>query len=425
MNLETVGSKSDGIVTKNGASNITIDKLKIRTTGSSADGINVGKESNGTIVTVGDNADIDTKGMGVRANSSANGAGENLIVIGKSAFITSRENGSNTEFGSYEFGTGYAVYAGNTNSAATGEARVVLGDNSTITSLGNNAHAVYANKGGVIELGSTTITATGTGSHGIYAEAGSKKVAGVTATVGSKVYLAGDTAITIDRNGTKFAIYAKGVDSLVSSSDRLSGSDTSGIFTIDGNLKADNKGTVDLRMTDGSSFTGMATSNQYDSSGVANTTTDGIINLSISGANSVWNMTENSVVSDLTLTGATLKYVEPADLTDPTAFVPKNLIVAGNYASNNGVLVLNTVLEDDTSATDKLIVKGDTSGHTDVKIVNIGGNGALTTQVLKLFRLKVTLSVRSAIASVSLRARLTTSYVQVALSPAPMRITGI
>ncbi|MCP5586703.1 autotransporter outer membrane beta-barrel domain-containing protein, partial [Klebsiella pneumoniae] len=86
------------------------------------------------------------------------------------------EAGSNLEFLGRELGTGYAVYAGNTNSAATGDARVVIGDNSTIVANGGSAHAVYANKGGIIELGSTNIRAEGTTAHGIYAEAGSKKV---------------------------------------------------------------------------------------------------------------------------------------------------------------------------------------------------------------------------------------------------------
>ena len=58
---------------------------------------------------------------------------------------------------------------------SNGDARVVIGDNSTIVANGGSAHAVYANKGGIIELGSTNIRAEGTTAHGIYAEAGSKR----------------------------------------------------------------------------------------------------------------------------------------------------------------------------------------------------------------------------------------------------------
>ncbi|MCP6253328.1 hypothetical protein NL454_28220, partial [Klebsiella pneumoniae] len=81
----------------------------------------------------------------------------------------------------------------------------------------------YANKGGIIELGSTNIRAEGTTAHGIYAEAGSKKVGGATVTAGSQVYLGGDTTINVVSDGRKFALYAKGADSQISSSDRLSG----------------------------------------------------------------------------------------------------------------------------------------------------------------------------------------------------------
>lgn len=54
------------------------------------------------------------------------------------------------------------------------------------------------------------------------------------------------------------------------------------------------------------------------------------------------------------------------------------LVVNGNYQGNGGHLHLNTVLNDDNSVTDKLIVKGNTSGTTGVSITNAGGSGAQT-----------------------------------------------
>ncbi|MED9501632.1 autotransporter outer membrane beta-barrel domain-containing protein, partial [Escherichia marmotae] len=47
-------------------------------------------------------------------------------------------------------------------------------------------------------------------------------------------------------------------------------------------------------------------------------------------------------------------------------FTPATLTINGNYTANNGLLVMRTELGDDNSATDKLIVKGNTSGHTRV-----------------------------------------------------------
>ncbi|SFB09914.1 autotransporter family porin [Citrobacter amalonaticus] len=55
------------------------------------------------------------------------------------------------------------------------------------------------------------------------------------------------------------------------------------------------------------------------------------------------------------------------------AFTPTTLTIAGNYAGNNGLLALRTVLGDDLSATDKLVVRGDTSGTTRVSVTNAGG----------------------------------------------------
>ncbi|KPR40700.1 hypothetical protein AN672_30880, partial [Citrobacter freundii] len=48
------------------------------------------------------------------------------------------------------------------------------------------------------------------------------------------------------------------------------------------------------------------------------------------------------------------------------------LIVEGNYHGNNGHINFDTVLGDDRSATDKLIVKGDTTGNTQVSVTNAG-----------------------------------------------------
>ncbi|WP_080413210.1 autotransporter outer membrane beta-barrel domain-containing protein [Burkholderia ubonensis] len=55
------------------------------------------------------------------------------------------------------------------------------------------------------------------------------------------------------------------------------------------------------------------------------------------------------------------------------------LTVTGDYAGNDGRLVMNTALGDSSSVTDLLHVQGSTSGNTGVQIVNAQGLGALTT----------------------------------------------
>ncbi|APY61983.1 AIDA autotransporter [Salmonella enterica subsp. enterica serovar Hillingdon str. N1529-D3] len=59
------------------------------------------------------------------------------------------------------------------------------------------------------------------------------------------------------------------------------------------------------------------------------------------------------------------------------------LYVDGNYTGNGGSLYLNTVLGDDDSATDKLVITGDASGTTDLYINGIG-SGAQTTNGIEV-----------------------------------------
>lgn len=60
------------------------------------------------------------------------------------------------------------------------------------------------------------------------------------------------------------------------------------------------------------------------------------------------------------------------------------LTVAGNYIGNGGTLEIETVLGDDTSSTDLLVVTGDTSGSTNVRVLNLGGTGAQTNEGIKI-----------------------------------------
>lgn len=70
---------------------------------------------------------------------------------------------------------------------------------------------------------------------------------------------------------------------------------------------------------------------------------------------------------------------------DLRADAPGNVLtVGGNYTGNNGTLLMNTVLGDDSAATDKLVIKGDASGQTRVAVTNAGGTGAQTLNGIEL-----------------------------------------
>ncbi|MDN0092777.1 autotransporter outer membrane beta-barrel domain-containing protein [Yersinia rohdei] len=65
--------------------------------------------------------------------------------------------------------------------------------------------------------------------------------------------------------------------------------------------------------------------------------------------------------------------------------VPGTLLtISGDYIGNDGVINFNSVLNNDTSVTDKLVVNGNTSGVTRVGVTNLGGSGATTLNGIEL-----------------------------------------
>ncbi|PVA00882.1 autotransporter, partial [Acinetobacter nosocomialis] len=70
---------------------------------------------------------------------------------------------------------------------------------------------------------------------------------------------------------------------------------------------------------------------------------------------------------------------------DLRSAAPGNILtIGGNYTGNNGTLLINTVLDDSSSATDKLVIKGDASGKTRVAVTNVGGSGANTLNSIEV-----------------------------------------
>ncbi|WP_176037873.1 autotransporter-associated beta strand repeat-containing protein [Brucella tritici] len=60
------------------------------------------------------------------------------------------------------------------------------------------------------------------------------------------------------------------------------------------------------------------------------------------------------------------------------------LTVVGSYTGSNGTLVINTVLGDDNSKSDRLKVSGDTAGTTNLKVINRGGLGGQTVNGIEV-----------------------------------------
>jgi len=163
-----------------------------------------------------------------------------------------------------------------------------------------------------------------------------------------------------------------------------------GIYKINGNMKAVNSGLIDIYMANGSVFKGNS-----------NIDSNGQIHLNITGDQSIWNLTDSSSLSRLTLNdGATfnaaytgnntisingdiynksgvINLAHDQALSDQSKLV--TLTMNGNYLGGlSSSLILNTILGDDSSVTDKLIITENASGRTELKLNNIGGLGAQT-----------------------------------------------
>ncbi|HFW7101443.1 autotransporter YcgH [Escherichia coli] len=97
--------------------------------------------------------------------------------------------------------------------------------------------------------------------------------------------------------------------------------------------------------------------------------------------NTIWNMKDDSVVTHLTNSDSIINLSYDGGQTFTQG---KTLTVKGNYVGDNGQLNIRTVLGDDKSATDRLIVEGNTSGSTTVYVKNAGGSGAATLNGIEL-----------------------------------------
>lgn len=90
-----------------------------------------------------------------------------------------------------------------------------------------------------------------------------------------------------------------------------------------------------------------------------------------------WQLNKNSDVANLSVGNGGV-----VALGDGSAFHTLN--VAGNFSGTDGTILFNTVLAGDDAASDKLVIGGDTSGQTNVRVNNVGGAGAQTVNGIEL-----------------------------------------
>ncbi|APY15261.1 autotransporter outer membrane beta-barrel domain-containing protein [Brucella sp. 10RB9214] len=80
----------------------------------------------------------------------------------------------------------------------------------------------------------------------------------------------------------------------------------------------------------------------------------------------------------------TLKSLTNAGNVDLGRNADTTLTVEGNYVGTGGTVMIGTVLGDDTSQTDKLVIAGDAVGNGVLAVRNVGGTGAQTSEGIKI-----------------------------------------
>jgi len=129
----------------------------------------------------------------------------------------------------------------------------------------------------------------------------------------------------------------------------------------------------------------------YDRTSVPNGTLDMILRNKAQIDGRFFNVTSASIDSDSTwlMTGDSnvghlaLGNTGTVALGNGSTF---NTLTVDTFDGAGGTLLFNTQLGDDSSATDKLIIKGDSNGQANVRVLNAGGAGAKTDKGIELIR---------------------------------------
>lgn len=407
LNVDVNGNSIYGVNIYNGsqmnvAGNMTIAVKGDTVPSSGIRGVTVNSAS-GVLNVQGDliiKAESDQRGYGIYNTSGGK------LNIAQNTYITTIGETGHAIFSASNNDAGKIGLNGNLNIDSYGDKsygiRVIGGTvdvqkNTVINMYGNNTSGIHTSKDGnglvegVIDLhGDTIIKAEGNGNKGIYASTGlitmdgkgylqmdGNKSYGIYVDNGGKVVLNGGVSIDAQKERNQgIYIYGSGNVELHDSVDIFTGSDAAANainingkgstaenkaqvngtaqFNMLGNIKVSNGGSIDLEMTEGSFWQGLA---GIDAG-------NGSTSLLSFGNNAVWKLTGNSEVTDLTLDGAWL------DMTaDGNAF---STLKTESLNGSGGTIILDV---DGTAVdqADKLYVTDTFTGTQALKLQEING----------------------------------------------------
>lgn len=289
-------------------------------------------------ITLADGSTVNTHGQGAHAILSRGGA---EVVLDRARAFT----------------TGYGSVG--VVSDLHGISR--LRNGTLVSTSGTDSHGAMVQRAGRLEVADSAIRAEGANAHGIYAF-------GATSTDQQN-----GSQVTLTRSSVEskygYGIVAQGGHLTASALDGSVLAGGAGLMDVQESFDpALGKTVVDL-LADGHSII----AGQIHTAGAAES------NIVLQGG-ATWRVNGDSQATTLSNRHAMVQFMEAPLASNGFS----TLRVSENYVGDGGVIVFNAALADDNSPADRLVVGGDVSGQTSVKVVNRGGLGAATQQGIRI-----------------------------------------
>ncbi|MDR1461252.1 MAG: autotransporter outer membrane beta-barrel domain-containing protein [Campylobacteraceae bacterium] len=328
INISTRGNNADAVFAKNATINLH-GTLHVDTNGSNAGAIYVLDNST---INLNNDVFINTNGNYTYAVAASN---DSTINFNNNVLLNSFGAYSNAFYAqnaviNMQEATTINVFGDNSHAfSATNNALINLSNNSTVNVTGNNSYAFAASYYSNIFLGNNSLVSTsGEHSYALFAYENSN--------------------ITFNGNAV---INVTGTDSyaMVADKDSNIGTDDFVRLNIQGDILSNNSSIIELKMSDGSSFIG----NTY----VQNS---GKINLAFDGSDSLWQINDSSVLTNLHVTNGAKIDLTKADIL--------STMTIANLYGNNGIFYLNVNVNNGNLTGNKITINNSSSGNYQIII---------------------------------------------------------
>jgi outer membrane autotransporter protein len=338
-----IDTNNAGAILASGDSNINLnDNVYISTNADNTDAIVIKDGS-----TINFNSDIILNSFGRYSDafyvksSVANIQGASVATVhgnNSHAFVAANGAIINLADNSIVNTKGYNSYA----FAASNNSYINIGDNLQVFTKGNNSYALFAYENSNIILGNNSLI-NANQSHGLFAYKN------------SGIILNGNAVIN-----------ATGKNSYAITADEDSNINTNNfaILNIQGDISSSNGASIDLGMSNSSSFIG----NTYERN-------DGKITLSFDGNSSFWQMNNDSVLTNLHITNGAKVDLKNSDIS--------STLTIANLYGDSGVFYLKVDIDNGSLVGNKIKIDNSSSGNHQI-IIDDRVTGSITDAELQM-----------------------------------------